>query len=204
VRCQQRKHWGQQDLWQENPPREVKGATMTIVGMGGIGRPLAKMAGALGMRVVGVREHPERASAGVEAMRGFAELDEALSEGDFVVLALPVTAKTHHLMNAARLARLKASAYLINVGRGVLIDEEALVAALRDHRFAGAALDVTTKEPLPQDSPLWEMENVVITPHVAGLTEKMWERHYATFTENLRRFVEGRPLLWVVGKEKGY
>ena len=205
MRYQQQKHWAQEDIWRATPPpRDIKDATITIVGLGGIGRPLAKMASALGMRVIGVREHAERSCEGVEKIYGFDELDRALSNADFVILALPVTPKTHHLINAARLARLKSDAYLINVGRGVLIDEEALVGALRKRNFAGAALDVTEKEPLPQDSPLWEMDNVLITPHIAGLTEQMWERHYTTFTENLLRFLKSEPLLWVVDKQKGY
>jgi phosphoglycerate dehydrogenase-like enzyme len=205
ARYQRQRHWAQQDIWNAFPrPRELSGATMTIVGVGGIGRPLAKMASSLGMRVVGVREHPERTCEGVEVMHSFAKVDQALGEADFVVLALPVTPKTDRLMNAARLAHLKPSAYLINVGRGVLIDEEALIQALRAKRFAGAALDVTAEEPLPRESPLWEMENVFITPHIASLTEQMWERHYMTFTENLRRFLDGTALSWVVDKEKGY
>ena len=205
VRFQQQKHWAQHDLWESSPrPRELNGATMTIMGLGGIGRPLADLASSVGMRVIGVREHPERECDGVDLMYGFDALEEALSEGDFVVLALPVTPKTHHLINAERLARLQPEAYLINVGRGVLIDEDALVRALRAKSFAGAALDVTSEEPLPPESPLWEMENVLITPHIAGLTEFMWERHYGHYTENLRRFLMGEPLLWVVDKEKGY
>lgn len=205
VRYQQRKHWAQHDLWEASPrPRELNGATMTIVGMGSIGRPLANLANSLGMRVVGVREHPEHECDGVEVMYGFDALDEALGEADFVVLALPVTPKTHHLINAERLTRLQPDTYLINVSRGVLIDEAALVSALRAKSFAGAALDVTSQEPLPPESPLWEMDNVLITPHIAGLTEFMWERHYGHYTENLRRFLIGEPLLWVVDKEKGY
>lgn len=205
VRFQQQKHWAQQDIWNTMPrPRELKGATITIVGLGGIGRPLAKMASALGMRVIGVREHTERVCEGVEKIYGFADLDEALGQADFVVLALPVTPKTHHLMNAARLARLKPDAYLINVGRGVLIDEVALIDALRRKSFAGAALDVTEEEPLPPESPLWAMDNVFITPHIASLTEQMWERHYETFTQNLRRFLNHEPLLWMIDKEKAY
>ena len=205
VEHQQQKHWAQHDLWNAQPrPRELSGATMTIVGLGGIGRPLAKLAKALGMRVVGVREHPERGSDLADTTYGFNDLDRALEEGDFVVLAVPVTPRTHHLMNAERLARLKPDAYLINVGRGVLIDEDALVQALRGGSFAGAALDVTTKEPLPQESSLWHMKNVFITPHIAGLTERMWERHYAQYTENLRRYLAGEPLLWVVDKQYGY
>ena len=120
------------------------------------------------------------------------------------MLALPVTAKTHHLMNASRLARLKPEAYLINVGRGVLVDEAALIDALRSKSFAGAALDVAEEEPLPPESPLWAMDNVFITPHIASLTEQMWERHYQTFTQNLRRFLNNQPLLWLVDKEKAY
>ena len=205
VKHQQEKHWAQQDLWNAQPrPRELSGATMVIVGAGGIGRPLAKLAKALGMRVIAVREHPERGSEVADTIYGFSQLGWALSEGDFVVLAVPVTPRTHHLMNATRLAQLKPDAYLINVGRGVLIDEEALVQALRGRSFAGAALDVTTEEPLPPESPLWHMENVFITPHIAGLTERMWERHLVHYTENLRHYLAGEPLLWVVDKQRGY
>ena len=205
ARYQQQKHWAQQHIWNATPrPHELKGATITIVGLGGIGRPLAKMAGSLGMRVIGVREHPERGCEGAEKIYSYDRLDEALAQAEFVVLALPVTPNTQHLMNAARLARLKPEGYLVNVGRGVLIDEAALIDALRKKSFAGAALDVTTEEPLPQDSPLWTMENVFITPHIASLTEQMWERHYDTFTQNLRRFLSDEPLLWMVDKEKAY
>lgn len=205
MRFQQQRNWAQADIWNDTPrPREVNGASMTIVGLGGIGRPLAKIAASLGMKVLGVREHPERSCEGVQKIYGFDKLDAALREADFVVLAAPVTPKTHQLMNAARLACLRPESYLINVARGVLIDEAALVDALRARKFAGAALDVTAEEPLPRESPLWEMENVFITPHIAGLTEKLWERHYTTFTENLRRFLTNQPLLWIVDKDRGY
>ncbi len=205
VRHQQQKHWAQDDLWAARPrPRELNGATMTLVGLGAIGTPLARLAKSFGMRVVGAREHPQRGSEVADAVYGFEEIDQALRAGDFIVLAAPVTPKTHHLMNAERLAQLKPDAYLINVGRGVLIDEVALVNALRARSFGGAALDVATEEPLPPESPLWEMENVLITPHIAGLTEKMWDRHYEHYTRNLRRFLAGDNLLWVVDKEKGY
>ena len=205
VKHQQQKHWAQQELWNAQPrPRELNGATMVIVGLGGIGKPLAKLAKSLGMRVVGVREHPEHGSEIADTVYGFDELDEALCEGDFIVLAVPVTPKTRHLMNAARLALLKPDSYLINVGRGVMIDEDELVKALEARSFAGAALDVTTQEPLASESPLWQMESVFITPHIAGLTERMWQRHYEHYTENLRRYLAGQSLLWVVDKERGY
>ena len=205
AKYQSQRHWAQQEICETAPrPRELRDATMVIVGFGSIGTALAKLARAFGMRVVGVREHPEKGSELADAMYGFADLNRALSEGDFVVLATPVTEKTRHLMNALRLEHLKSDAYLINVGRGVLIDEEALQHALRANRFAGAALDVTAEEPLPPGSPLWTMENVFITPHTAGFAEKMWERHYVAYTENLRRYLTGEPLLWTVDKRAGY
>ena len=205
VKYQQQKHWAQRDLWAASPrPRELNGATMTVVGLGGIGKPLAKFAQTFGMRVLGVREHPQRECESVDVLYGFDRLDEALREADCVVLAVPLTAKTHHLMDAARLSQLQPQAYLINVGRGALIDEVALVQALGARNFAGAALDVTSVEPLPRESPLWTMDNVLITPHIAGLTDEMWERHYRHFTENLRRFLRQEALSGVVDKERGY
>lgn len=205
AKYQLQRHWAQQEICETAPrPRELQDATLVIVGFGSIGTSLAKLAKALGMRVIGVREHPEKGSDLADAMYGFDELDRALGQGDFVVLTTPVTEKTRHEMNAGRLAHLKAHAYLINVGRGVLIDEEALQHALRANQFAGAALDVTTEEPLPPGSPLWTMDNVFITPHTAGYAEKMWERHYASYAENLRRYLAGEPLLWTVDKKAGY
>jgi phosphoglycerate dehydrogenase-like enzyme len=205
MQYQQQKHWAQQDLWDAGvPPRELRDSTVCILGLGGIGRPLAKLAKCVGMKVIGVREHAGKHVDNVATIYGFEQLDEGLRQADFVVLALPVTPKTECLMNASRLAQLKHTAYLINVGRGALIDEAALIAALERKSFAGAALDVTTREPLPPDSPLWEMDNMLITPHVAGLTDQMWERHYQAFTENLRRFQQNQPLLWVVDKQVGY
>lgn len=205
AKYQAQRHWAQQEICETVPrPRELRDATMAIIGFGSIGTSLAKLAKALGMRVVAVREHPDKASDLADAMYGFSDLKRALGEGDFVVLATPVTSKTRHLMNAGSLAHLKSDAYLINVGRGVLIDEEALQHALRANQFAGAALDVTTEEPLPPGSPLWTMDNVFITPHTAGFAEKMWERHYVSYTENLGRYLAGEPLLWTVDKTAGY
>jgi phosphoglycerate dehydrogenase-like enzyme len=205
MRYQQQKHWAQQSLW-DAPlrPRELRGATISILGLGGIGRPLAKLAKSIGMKVIGVRQHSGRSCEGVDIVYSLDHLEDALSEADFVVLALPLTDKTDRLMSGRRLALLKPDAYLINVGRGALIDEGALVEALQRRSLAGAALDVTTQEPLALDSPLWEMENALLTPHIAGLTDKMWERHYESFAENLRRFLKGEPLLWIVDKDKGY
>ena len=205
AKYQAQRHWAQQEICETPPlPREIRDSTIVIVGFGSIGTSLAKLAKALGMRVIGVREHPGKGSGLADAMYGFEDLNRALSQGDFVVLATPVTEKTRQLMNADRLAHLKPDAHLINVGRGVLIDEEALQHALRDNRFAGAALDVTAVEPLSPGSPLWTMENVFITPHTAGFAQKMWERHYISYTENLRRYLAGEPLQWIVDKKAGY
>jgi len=127
-----------------------------------------------------------------------------LARSNYVVLSPPVIPSTRGMIGRDQLSAMKKDGYLINVGRGPLIDEAALIEALREHRIAGAALDVFDQEPLPPESPLWDLENVLITPHTGGMTEKMWERHYALFADNLRRFLAGQPLLWVVDKLAGY
>jgi len=205
VRLQEKHVWGQQILWDELPRvREVAGATLGLIGLGSIGRAVAKSAKALGMWVIAVREHPEKGSEGADAVFGPAQIDEVFRQADYVVLAAPVTASTKAMANAECLALMKSDACLINVGRGPLVDELALAAALRERKIGGAALDVFPKEPLAADSPLWDVPNLLITPHTAALTDKLWERHYALFSENLRRYLAGRPLLAVVDKRKGY
>lgn len=206
VRLQQKHIWGQEIMWRERPrPREVSGATLGLIGLGSIGREVARLAAGLGMRVIAVRENLQKEKpAAVQAVHAFADIDSLLQQSDYVVLAVPVTPATRGLMNAARLAKLKPDACLINVGRGPLVDESALIDALRNHRIGGAALDVFEQEPLPADSPLWNLDHLLITPHTAGLTDKLWERHYALLTENLRRYLAHQPLLAVVDKAKGY
>src|SRR5208337_3081188 len=197
--------WGQQILWDELPRiREVAGSTLGIIGLGSIGRAVVKSAKALGMRVIAVREHPEKGSEGADAVFGPAKIDEIFRQADYVVLAAPVTDSTKAIANAERLALMKPGACLINVGRGPLVDEPALVDALRAGKIGGAALDVFPKEPLPADSPLWDAPNLLITPHTAALTDRLWDRHYALFSENLRRYLNDQPLLAVVDKRKGY
>ena len=205
VRLQEKHVWGQQILWDELPRvREVAGATLGLIGLGSIGGAVAKSAKALGMRVIAVREHPEKGSEGADAVFGPAQIDEVFRQSDYVVLAAPVTTSTKAIANAERLALMKDDACLINVARGPLVDETALSAALRGKKIGGAALDVFPKEPLAADSPLWDVPNLLITPHTAALTDKLWERHYALFSENLRRRLAGQPLLAVVDKRKGY
>jgi phosphoglycerate dehydrogenase-like enzyme len=205
VELQQKHTWGQQILWDQVPRvREVAGATLGLVGLGSIGRPVLQKAKALGMRVIAVREHPEKGSEGADAVFGPGQIDEIFQQSDYVVLAAPVTDATKAIANPARLNLMKSTACLINVGRGPLIDETALADALRENKIGGAALDVFPKEPLPADSPLWDLPNLLITPHTAALTDRLWERHYALFSENLRRYRGGQPLLAVVDKRKGY
>jgi D-2-hydroxyacid dehydrogenase (NADP+) len=203
---QQERIWGQDAMWNDGPRlREVAGATLGLIGLGSIGRPVARMASALGMRVIALREHPEKEKhEGVAAVYAPPQLNDLLSQSDYVVVAAPLTEATRGLINAHRLGAMRRDAYLINVGRGPQVDEAALADALRSHRLAGAALDVFEQEPLPAESPLWELENLLITPHTAGLTEKLWQRHYALFSENLRRYLARKPLLFVVDKHKGY
>jgi len=205
VRLQQKHEWGQQRMWDELPRvREVAGATLGLVGLGAIGRAVVKNAKALGMRVIAAREHPEKGGEGADAIYGPAQIAEIFRQSDYVVLAAPITAETKALANTERLALMKPDACLINVGRGLLVDGAALAEALREKKIGGAALDVFPKEPLAPDSPLWELPNLLITPHTAALTDKLWERHYALFSENLRRFLNGEHLLGIVDKEKGY
>jgi len=155
--------------------------------------------------VVAVREHVEKGKPdGVDTVFGPAELNKLLGESDFVVVAAPLLPATDGLIGAAQLYAMKPDAYLINVGRGPQVDTVALAEALRARRIAGAALDVFDQEPLRGDSPLWKVENLLITPHTAGLAEKMWQRHYELFSGNLRRYLAHEPLQYVVDKRKGY
>jgi phosphoglycerate dehydrogenase-like enzyme len=206
VRFQLKHVWGQGILWEEHAaPAELAGATLGLIGLGSIGRNVATRAAALGMHVICVREHAgSEKPEGVEEVLPPSRLHELLARADYVVLALPVTDDTRGMIGHEQLSQMKREAYLINVGRGPLIQEDALIEALREHKIAGAALDVFDQEPLPSDSPFWDLENVLITPHTAGMTTKLWERHYKLFSENLRRFLQGEPLLAIVDKKRGY
>ncbi|HLW54840.1 MAG TPA: D-2-hydroxyacid dehydrogenase [Candidatus Angelobacter sp.] len=205
MRYQAKKTWSQDQLWNDRPrPREVDGATVVLVGMGGIGREFAPRAKALGMKVVAVRENPGKGASGADEVYGTDELDRVLPEADYVVLCAPLTAATAGIINRARLKKMKKDSYLINVSRGQLIDEAALLNTLQNRRIAGAALDVFSQEPLPRSSPFWRLDNLLITPHTAAVTERLWERHLRFISENLKRFIAGQPLLSQVDKARGY
>jgi phosphoglycerate dehydrogenase-like enzyme len=185
-------------------PQELHGATVGMVGFGAIARYTAQLCQALGMRVLAMRR-----STGAYSEQGVvfyprAELGKLLTQSDFVVITTPLTPETYHLIDVQALAEMKPSAFLVNIARGDIIDEGALIAALREGRLAGAALDVFAQEPLPDDSPLWRMDNVILTPHIAGITPHYERRAGELFAENLRRFVAGQPLLNKVDFARGY
>ena len=209
VRFQQKHVWGQEILWQNHAaPAELSGATLGLVGLGSIGRNVAQRASALGMQVLAVRHSQLSQSREkpdfVNEVLPSSMLGEMLARADYIVLAVPVTDETRGMIRPEQFHQMKRDAYIINVGRGPLIQEAALIEALRERKIAGAALDVFDQEPLPPNSPLWDVENLLITPHTAGMTTKLWERHYALFSENLRRFLRGGELLGTVDKKRGY
>lgn len=177
-------------------------AKLGVVGFGAIGTEIARRALAFGMTVRGVDRYPERTQPpqGILAVDGMPSLPELLDWSDFVVIAAPHTPETERLFDAAMLAHLRPSAYLINIGRGAILVLDDLVNALRTRKLAGAALDVFETEPLPREHPLWDFPNVVITPHTAGYSPVISKRHLATLVENVRRFAAGEPLLNVVDK----
>ncbi len=188
-----------------SPVRELTGARVGVVGYGGIGREVGRRAHGLGMRVWGLRREPRgEPPPEVERQLGPEGLPDLLKASDYIVLTVPHTRETDGLIGAAELAQMKESAVLINVARGRLVDEPALVAALRARRIRGAGLDVSWQEPLPASSPLWGLDNVCLTPHIAGVSPRFWERETELILENTRRYLAGEPLLNVVAKGAGY
>jgi D-2-hydroxyacid dehydrogenase (NADP+) len=205
VRQQDKAIWSQQELW-DKPQRlaEVNGQVLLIVGYGSIGRELAKRAKAFGMRVWGMTRSGNGDGNYVERIFPAARLHEALPEADYVVIAAPETAETRHLIGAAELAKMKPGARLINVGRGSLLDEAALICGLKSGALGGAAIDVAQTEPLPADSPLWKAPNLFITPHTSALSDRLWVRQSALLVELLERWFDGREMFNQVDVTRGY
>jgi phosphoglycerate dehydrogenase-like enzyme len=185
----------------ETIPERLGGKTMVVVGLGDIGRAIAAAARGLGMRVVGVSRSGRRVREADRVYR-LPRLATALAQGDFVVLVLPLTDQTCGLVGKAALAAMRPTAWLLNVGRGAVVDEPALVTALRERRIAGAVLDVFAQEPLPPDHELWSLDNVVVTPHIAGPSTA--HEIAPVFNDNLARWLAGRPLRHVVDRTRGY
>ena len=185
--------------------RTLRGRQMGIVGLGSIGAEVAGVALSFGMRVVATRRRTnEPLPQGVESVLPPERLPDLLASSDVIVLSAALTPDTRLLINREALAHVKPGALLINIGRGRLIDDEAVIEALRSGALGGAALDVFTREPLDPASPYWDLPNVIVTPHVSGAMEDYWTPLVALFSENLRRFEQGEPLINVVDKSAGY
>ena len=199
---QRRHHWDRGALYRT--AREIGGMTMGIIGFGALGRGIAQRAGAFEIDLLAVDAQALDGDPYLDEVWPVSRLDDLLSASDVVVVSAPLTSETHHLLNADRLALMKPDAYLIAVSRGGIIDEAALVAALTAGKLAGAALDVQEKEPLPEDSPLWDAPNLLLTPHLAGASAPKERRVVEIFRDNLERFVNGDPLVNVVDKRRGY
>lgn len=198
---QQQHEWASPD-WGE--VFELANKTMLLLGVGAIGTRTARLAHAHDMRVIGVRRDPDESVEGIDEMVGPDELHSVLGRADFIVVTLPLTTETRNLLGAAEFDHMKPNAILVNIGRGGTIDEDALIDALNEGKLAGAGLDVTAQEPLPADSPLWEMDNVIITAHYAGKTPHYNGRAFAIFIDNLKRFVADKPMINLVDKQLGY
>lgn len=204
VKSQEKKVWAK-DL----EAGELLGKTVLIVGLGAVGKGVAKLCKCLGMKVVATKRSISGQSAAdargvVDELHSMNDLAKLLPLADYVVLALPFTRETRHFFGKSEIEAMKRTAYLINIARGGVVDESALIAVLRGKKIAGAALDVFEQEPLPKESPLWEMENAIITPHSAGLTPYYMDRAVEIFCSNLKAYVEKKAMPNLVDKAKGY
>lgn len=190
VRSQARGEWDQHAFATfDSPVTEVCGSTLGLIGYGGIGREIARLARALGMNVLATRATP---------------VEQILREADYVVLTVPSTRETRGMIGARQLSLMKRNAVLINIARGNILDQNALIEALRKKSIRGAALDVFEPEPLPASSELWQLPNVLILPHVSATTPRFWEREADLIVDNFGRYIRGEPMRNVVDKEKGY
>jgi phosphoglycerate dehydrogenase-like enzyme len=205
VRQQERARWSQQEIW-DKPQHltELNGRVLLIVGYGSIGREVAKRARAFDMRVWGMTRSGKGEQAHVEKIFAAKQLHEVLPGADYVLICAPETPETKNLIGAAEIAKMKRGARLINVGRGSLLDEAALVQALESGALGGAALDVAAEEPLHAESPLWKAPNLFITPHTSGVSDQLWDRETAILIELLERWFDGRELFNRVDFSRGY
>jgi phosphoglycerate dehydrogenase-like enzyme len=192
--------------WRKIPVVELTGGTLGIIGMGGFGREMATRAAGYEMTVIAVDPVLTEPPPGVAELKKPTReaLLDLLSRSDAVMIACPKIPETTNLIGAKELAAMKPGSYLVGVTRGGIVDEDALADALRRGHLAGAGLDVFSREPLPPESPLWGLETLIMTPHVAGASQRRPRRTYEFFRENLRRFVAGEPLVNVVDKRRGF
>ncbi len=190
--------------WQKLQPSEIEGRTLGIVGLGTVGTELARKANALGMRVLATKRTAVEKPEYVGELGTPEFLPDLLAQSDYVVLLLASVPSTFNIIGENELRRMKPGAYLINLTGGRAIDEALLIRALKERWIAGAALDAFARQPLPPDSELWNLPNVIITPRIAGITSQKWPALLPIFQENLRRFLAGEPLRNLVNKELGY
>jgi phosphoglycerate dehydrogenase-like enzyme len=204
-RAQAAREWAQDAVLLPPPLRTIRGSRVLVIGLGSIGTATAQAMAALGARVSAVRRATSRPKPdAVDSVGGPEQLRELLASADVVVIAAPQTRETRGLIGGRELAAMRADAVLVNVSRGKLVDEAALAGALAKGTIGAAALDVFEQEPLPPDSPLWSMDNVLVTPHMAGFRPDHWDAVVELFSDNLRRFDAGRELLNIVNKSAGY
>jgi phosphoglycerate dehydrogenase-like enzyme len=206
------------DRWERFKPRELRTSTVGIIGYGSIGRQVACLLREFGATVLATKSDAMNPADGGYAPEGTGDpqgdlvhrlypaqaLKSMLRDSDFIVVTVPLTSETRGLVNAQVLSACKPSAYLVDISRGGVVDHPALIKALNEHKLAGAALDVFPEEPLPKKSPLWEMSNVIITPHIAGISAHYDQRAMALFAENLSRYVADLPLYNIFDSKKGY
>ncbi len=184
--------------------RDFYGSTMGIIGLGDIGSQVARRAKAWGANVLGVKRTVTDMPEYVDKLYSLDDIDEVLKQSDYIVLALPNTPKTQGIISEEKLKKMKPNAFLVNIGRGALIDQDALIKALKENWIGGAGLDVTTPEPLPEESPLWELPNVILTPHTSGSSPSNMIRRFTMFNHNLKLYLENKPLENIVDFTEGY
>lgn len=198
--------WADRKTWMRLAGGELHDSTLGIVGLGAIGRQVARLGRAFGMRILAARRtaSPGDTDPDVDELVPLADLGLLLAQADYLVLAVPATPQTRHLIDAEAFRAMKPSAFLVNIARGSIVDEAALVEALRGGAIAGAGLDVTAEEPLPSESPLWTLPNVLISPHVSGATDRYSRRFTDLFLRNLALYRAGQPMINMVRAERGY
>lgn len=203
---QRERTWADHKTWMRLAGGELHGSTLGIIGLGAIGREVARLGRAFGMRILAARRtgSPGDTDPDVDELVSLSNLDRVFSAADYLVLAVPATPQTRHLIGADALRAMKSSAFLVNIARGSVVDEAALVEALRTGAIAGAGLDVTAEEPLPPDSPLWTLPNVLLSPHVSGASSRYSRRFTDLFLRNLALYRAGQPMINVVKAERGY
>jgi phosphoglycerate dehydrogenase-like enzyme len=192
--------------WDRYASGTLRGKTVGIVGLGNIGGEVARLSKAFKMRVIGTRRSAtqEGKARNVDLLLPSSRMNEMLSQSDYVAVCCPLTPETRHIIGEEALKAMKPTAYIMNIGRGPLIDEAALVKALKKKQIAGAGLDVTEQEPLPSDSPLWGLDNVILSPHVSGGMEDYMLRAAELFADNLKRYLAGKKLVNMVNRKRGY